>query len=185
MLRLALLLIWLLPATAWAVPWVLDPETRVAVDVSWTGGQVEVRFPRLAGSIDFDERQPQNARARITVSAQDATTGIPVADALMRSEGYLATDRFPEISFELDRLVQTSRSTADIFGRMTLRGVTRPVEFKATVVRYGPAADDPARFEAGFDLTGSVDRRDFGSTGGIPDVAAELPIRIRLMMTSR
>jgi polyisoprenoid-binding protein YceI len=185
MLRLAIFLFWLLPATAWAVPWVLDTGTRVAVDVSWAGGLVEVRFPRLAGTIDFDERQPQNAQARITVSARNATTGIPVADALMRSEGYLATDRFPEIEFELDRLVQTSRSTADIFGRMTLRGVTRPVAFKATVVRYGPAADDPARFEAGFDLEGSIDRRDFGSTGGIPDVSAELPIRIRLLMTSR
>ena len=184
-LRLAVLLIWLFPGAGWAVPWVLDPGTRVAVDVSWAGGLVEVQFPRLAGTIDFDERQPQNARARITVSARDATTGIPVADALMRSEGYLATERYPEIVFELDRLEQTSRSTADIFGRMTLRGVTRPVTFKATVVRYGPAADDPARFEAGFDLVGSVDRRDFGSTGGIPDVAAELPVRIRLLMTSR
>jgi polyisoprenoid-binding protein YceI len=185
MLRLAILLIWLLPATAWAVPWLLDPGTRVAVDVSWAGGLVEVNFPRLSGTIDFDERAPQNARARITVSARDATTGIPVADALMRSEGYLATERYPEIVFELDRLVQTSRSTADIFGRMTLRGVTQPVKFSATVVRYAPAADDPGRFEAGFDLSGMVDRTDFGSTGGVPDVAAELPIRIRLLMTSR
>jgi polyisoprenoid-binding protein YceI len=185
MLRLAALLIWLLPVPGFAVPWVLDPGTQVAVDVAWTGGRVEVRFPRLGGTIDFDERRPQDAAARISVAARDATTGIAIADALMKSDAYLATERFPEIVFELDRLEQTSRSTADIFGRMTLRGVTRPVVFRATVFRYGPAADDPARFEAGFELEGAVDRREFGMTSGFPDIAAELPVRIRLLMTSR
>ncbi len=185
MLRLAVLLFWLLPATAWAVPWVLDPETSVSVEVVWTGGRTEVRFPRLGGTIDFDERRPQTAAARIAASARDATTGVPIADALMRSDAYLATDRFPEVVFDLDRLEQTSRSTADVFGRLTLRGVTRPVTFAATVFRYGPSDADPARFEAGFDLTGTVDRRDFGMTAGLPDIAAELPVRIRLLMTSR
>ena len=50
---------------------------------------------------------------------------------------------------------------------------------------YGPAKDDPDRFEAGFDLSGSVDRTAFGSTGGVPEVAAVLPVHIRLLMTSR
>jgi len=68
---------------------------------------------------------------------------------------------------------------------MTLRGVTRPVTFQAKVFAYGPAKADPARFEAGFDLSGSVDRTAFGSTGGVPDVAAVLPVHIRLLMTSR
>ena len=45
--------------------------------------------------------------------------------------------------------------------------------------------DTIARFEAGFDLSGEIDRTRFGSTGGVPDVAAELPIRIRLLMSSR
>ena len=52
------------------------------------------------------------------------------------------------------------------------------------MIRYGPAQDDPDRFEAGFDLTGSIDRTAFGSTGGLPQVAAVLPVRIRLVMHS-
>ena len=43
----------------------------------------------------------------------------------------------------------------------------------------------PSRFEAGFNLTGSLDRTDFGSTGGLPDVAAVLPVHIRLLMSSK
>ena len=88
------------------------------------------------------------------------------------------------MTFRLDRLTPTSKQTAEVAGRLTLRGVTRPVAFEARVIRFGPAADDPDRFEAGFDLTGAIDRTDFGSTGGLPEVAAVLPIRIRLLMHS-
>jgi polyisoprenoid-binding protein YceI len=183
-LRLALLLA-LMPTLALAAAWRLDPETRIAVDVAWQGATVELRFPRLRGSIEFDETRPEAARARITVSAADVQTGLAPVDALVRSRAYLDTARHPEITFELDQLEQTSRSTATILGRITLRGVTRPVRFEATVFRYGPAPDDPDRFEAGFDLTGTIDRTEFGSTGGLPDVAAVVPVRIRLVMVSR
>lgn len=183
-LRLALV-IWLIPALAFGAAWRLDPATRIAVDVGWQGRSVELRFPRLGGSIEFDERRPETARARIVVSAAAVETGLAPVDALVRSRDYLDTAGHPEIIFELDRLEQTSRSTADIFGRITLRGVTRPVRFTATVFRYGPAESDPDRFEAGFDLTGTIDRTEFGSTGGLPDVASVLPVRIRLVMVSR
>jgi polyisoprenoid-binding protein YceI len=184
MLRVLVLLV-LLPVAAAAAPWRLDPETSVAFDVAWQGGTVEVRFPGLGGEIDFDATHPERARAVISVSARDATTGIAVADALLRSDGYLAADRYPTMTFRLDRLVQTSKQTADIFGSLTLRGVTRPLAFQAQVFRYGPAKDDPARFDAGFDLTGRIDRTEFGSTGGVPEVASMLPIRIRLLMHSQ
>ena len=87
--------------------------------------------------------------------------------------------------FQLDKISQTSKSTAEVDGRITLRGVTRPAVFQAKVFQFGPASDDPARFVAGFDLTGEIDRSKFGSTGGLPDVAAVLPVNIHLVMTSR
>jgi polyisoprenoid-binding protein YceI len=183
-MRLALVLL-LLPVAAAAAPWRLDPATRVAVDVGWRGGVVEVRFPRLSGAIEFDADRPEAARARIAVSARDATAGLAPVDALIRSRDYLDAATHPEIVFELDRLVRTSSETADAVGRMTLRGVTRPVTFAARVIRYGPAAEDPARFEAGFDIAGAIDRTAFGSTGGLPDVAAEIGVRIRLVIASR
>lgn len=175
----------MLPGMALAAPWVLDPETRILVDVAWQGSTVEVRFPAPTGEVDFDETRPEAARARIRVSTREATTGLAPVDALVRSADYLDAAHFPQITFRLDRLVQTSKQTAQIFGEITLRGVTRPARFDATVIRYGPDPADPKRFEAGFDLTGSIDRTEFGSTAGLPEVGAELPVRIRLLMTSK
>lgn len=182
--RLALVLA-LLPAPAIAAPWQLSPETKVAVDVAWEGRVVAVRFPTISGRIDFDEDHPERAKAEISVATGDATTGVAVVDQLVRSPDYLGAAAWPAITFHLDRLTQTSKSTADVAGRIILRGVTKPVAFRAQVTRYGPAEGDPGRFEAGFNLTGSIDRTAFGSTAGLPEVAAVLPVRISLLMSSQ
>ena len=185
MLLRMLAILLLLPALASAATWRIDPGTYIIADVLWRGASVAVNFPAPQGTISFDPERPELAKAELTVAAGAATTGVGPVDALVRSEGYLDSARFPAITFNLDRLIRTSSSTADVEGRMTLRGVTRPVRFAARVVRYGPAEDDPARFEAGFDLTGAIDRTEFGSTGGLPEVPARLPIRIRLLMSSQ
>lgn len=181
MRRFLVLIALCLPSVVVAAPWRLEPDTRVAVDVTWQGAMVEVRFPRLSGWIDFDEVRPEAARASITAHAAEATTGVALVDALVRGRGYLDTVAHPTIVFELDRLTRTSPQTADIEGRLTLRGVTKPVRFAARVTRYEQAADG---FVAGFDIEGVVDRTQFGSTGGLPDVPAELGVRIHLSMRS-
>ena len=63
MLKRLVLILALLPAAAAAAPWQLAPATTVAVDVAWQGRTVPVRFPTLAGQIDFDEDHPERAKA--------------------------------------------------------------------------------------------------------------------------
>ncbi|WP_112322416.1 YceI family protein [Oceanibium sediminis] len=174
-----------LPALALAAEWsVVEPETRVEVDVAYLGSVVTMRFDTVKGAILFDEKHPERAKANILVGTRDVDTGLGIVNALVRSKDYLNTNAYPTIGFRLRKLVQTSKSTADIFGDMTLLGITRPVAFRATVFRYGPSPVDPARFDAGFTLSGAVDRREFGHTEGYPAVAAILPVRIRLLMRS-
>ena len=180
---LALLLL-ALPTAAPAEQWRLDPSTTVTVQVPWQGGTVAVHFPKLSGTIDFDEKAPAEAHATITADAGAATTGVGVVDALLRGEGYLDVAAHPAITFELDQLRQQSKTAADVAGRLTLRGETRPVTFAAKVFRYGPDPANPGRFAAGFDITGSIDRTDFGSTAGLPEVGAVLPVAIHLLMVS-
>jgi polyisoprenoid-binding protein YceI len=185
MLGRLILVLLLLPMAVQAEPWTLDPETEVTVMVPWRGSNVAVHFPTLSGRIDFDETHPERAKATISVAAGDAAAGVAVVDQLVRSRDYLDAGTYPTIAFQLDRLTRTSKSTAEVAGRITLRGVTRPIGFQARVTRYGPAADDPGRFEAGFELDGRIDRTKFGSTGGLPEVAAVLPVHISLYMSSR
>ena len=171
----------LMPGPLLADPWELVPdETSVVVEVGYLGSStLKVNFNTISGVIDFDERNPQATDAEITVKAEDLETGLGFLNTLVRSADYLNVKAHDTITFRLSELVQTSKSTADISGDITLLGVTRPITFKAKVFRYGEGKDG---FEAGFDLSGQVDRRDFGNETGFPQVAAELPIAIRLLM---
>ncbi len=167
-----------------AAGWRLTPETSISVEVSWHGASVEVAFPTVSGTVRFDPADPEATRAKISVATDTATTGFGPFDAVLRSGAYLDSARHPDITFELDRLTRTSPSTGIAGGHITLRGVTRPIRFDVRVLRYGPAADDPSAFEAGFALAGSINRSDFGATGGLPGLGDVLPVRIRLMLRS-
>jgi polyisoprenoid-binding protein YceI len=172
-----------LPALAAAAPWTLDPATTVGAWIEWQGRPIAVRFPGLTGQVEFDARQLERARATLTVPAAAATTGNAVVDAMMRGADYLDARAHPTITFELDRLTKTSADTADVTGRVTLRGVERAVTLKAKVVAFGPTEADPAVMTADFVITGAIDRRDFGSTAGAPELSTTLPLDIRLVMT--
>ena len=114
MLKPLLVVLALLPLPAAAAPWKLDPATTVTTDVGWEGRTVRVRFPTLSGDIEFDEAHPERARASIRVAARDATTGVAVVDSLVRSRDYLGAEQYPTITFQLDKLTQTSKSTAEV-----------------------------------------------------------------------
>lgn len=184
MLRALLIVAILVCGSAQAASWRISPETSVTVLVPWRGLTVTMRFPDISGTVEFDERRPETARADVTVDARSVRTGLPPADKLARSDDFLAAAEHPSIRFRLERLVQTSRSTADVFGRITFRGTTRPIAFTARVFRYGPVEGDPDAFETGFQLDGTIDRTEFGSTGAMGEVPAVLQIRIRLLMAS-
>lgn len=187
MRRLMLLLALCFPAFAQAAPWYLDQsQTKISVQVGYLGAKgVTVRFPSFGGKIDFDAKRPQNAKAVIKVRSTDLETGFGLVNNIVRSKDYLNTRAFPEITFQLDKLEQTSKSAAIITGRITLLGVTRPITFDATVTQYGPSKRNADVFVAGFDLSAEIDRRLFGSTAGVPQVAPVLPVRIKLVMTSQ
>ena len=187
MLKKLLFALLLLPGIADAAPWFIDKnETRIQVEVGYLGNSsLKINFPSFAGVVDFDDSAPQNTDATIKVGTRDLQTGIGFMNTMVQSKDYLNSNQFPDITFKLDRLVQTSKSTADLYGQITLLGTSKPVVFNAKVFRYGPSKRDPAIREAGFNLTTEIDRRLFGSTAGIPEVASILPVRIRLVMTSK
>jgi len=185
MLRSLVLLLVCLANAALAAPWdIVQDQTRIEVDVTYFGSTITMRFERVNGTVDFDAARPQRAKADITVPVAQVETGLGIANGIVKSKDYLNARAYPDIRFQMDRLDRTSESTADIYGQMTLLGVTRPILFRARLFRYSrPQGGGP--FEAGFNLTGQVDRRSYGNMTALGTVSAVLPIRIQLLMRER
>ena len=184
MLRLALILaLW--PALVAAETWRVDlDQTEIRTEVTYLGrAKLGVEFTRFAAAVAFDDAKVGATQAEIAVATSSARTGLGWIDALIRSEDYLNSAQHPEIRFRLDRLQQTSPSTARLTGAGTLLGVTQPLVLDATVFKFGDAAG--GHREAGFNITGTLDRRQFGNQTGFPQVSADLPLNIRLVLTTR
>lgn len=114
---------------------------------------------------------PQNLRAStvdVLVNVQQTRTGLIFATDALKAPSVLDATQHPTIRFVATeiRLGVNGRLSegAQIDGNITLRGVTRPTTFQASLFRIqGSAPDDLSTLTVR--LTGSVRRSDFGADG--------------------
>jgi polyisoprenoid-binding protein YceI len=100
-------------------------------------------------------------RVEGTINVASVNTRDAQRDGHLQSPEFFDAERHPEATIASSEVVP-GRITADL----TLRGVTRPVEFEAKVVEGG---SDPWGHERiGLELTGTIDRREFGIDWNAP-----------------
>ena len=92
----------------------------------------------------------------ITVDAGSIETKNATRDKHLRSADFFQADKFPHITFVVDRL-QPSSEGVTVIGQLTVRSQTRPVTFPARVSVGGSG-------EVRLDAVVRVNRADFGLT---------------------
>jgi polyisoprenoid-binding protein YceI len=81
-------------------------------------------------------------------------------DNHLRSADFFDTEKFPTINFVSKSMTKVSDEDYKLNGDITIKGITRPIEFK---VNYGGQLVDPWGYtRAGFTIEGAIDRFDFG-----------------------
>jgi polyisoprenoid-binding protein YceI len=105
--------------------------------------------PRLSGTVDV--------------------TSIEVKDdnlaAHLQSPDFFDAERHPELRFESDS-IRIDGNDAVVDGRLTIKGQTRPVEARGTIV--GPHEDIAGNTKVGLELTAIVDRTEFDLNWNAP-----------------
>ena len=127
---------WSAPAWADAVRFHVQPEaSEVTFKATSRLMNADGRFHRLAGEIMVDPKDLSTARVTLSIEAASIDTGIGRRDNHLRSEDFFDVRQFSSITFESLRVEGAGRR-ATVFGRLTLRGVTRelavPVEVDLT-----------------------------------------------------
>jgi polyisoprenoid-binding protein YceI len=84
------------------------------------------RFHRFAGEVVVDPADVATARIALSIDAASIDTGIGKRDDHLRSADFFHVERFPAITFESLRVEGAGRR-ATVFGRLTLRGITREI----------------------------------------------------------
>jgi polyisoprenoid-binding protein YceI len=112
---------------------------------------VRGRFSSFGGRIDVTE-SGISAAAVVRVASVD--TGNLIRDQRLRSE-FFDAERFPAMAFVVDRAVPMRNGGWVLRGDISIRGVTRPVELRATAE---PLDDETVRVRA----DGKILRTEFG-----------------------
>jgi len=160
--------------------WSIDAsQSDVRFTVTKLGFQdVAGVFRESEGEIHYDLDRPEASRVRWRVRVASVLTDAPDRDSALQQREYFDAARHPYLEFSSQTARRVDGGRLEVSGRITMRGVTRPIAFVV-----GCASGSPLpRFETDF----TVDRYDFGIAGGT--VMGRLigrTVRVRLVAALR
>lgn len=136
----------LILAVAAATPALAAPETYV-VDGTHTyprfsyshfGYSTQLsRFNKTTGKVVFD-KAARSGSVDILIDAKSVDTGYGTFNEHIQGEDFLDTAQFPTASFKSTKVIFDGDKPASIEGKLTLKGVTRPVTLTVTSFQAMP-----------------------------------------------
>jgi polyisoprenoid-binding protein YceI len=144
--------------------YVIDPgHTRIGF-VARHAMVTKVRgaFNEFEGSGVIDGTDFTKSTGQLTIQAASIDTRNAQRDAHLRSNDFLAMEKYPEITFVATDVRQNGATTLELTGDLTIRGVTNsvtiPFEFE------GAATDPFGNLRVGFEGSAVINRKDYGIT---------------------
>ncbi len=143
--------------------------TRWTVDAAHSEVQFKVKhlmintvtgaFKDYAVTVDSNGTDFENAHVHFEAKVASIDTGIEMRDNHLRSDDFFNAERFPLMTFNSTSMVPTGENTFKLMGDLTIRDVTKPVVLN---VEFGGSIVDPyGNHKAGFEITGTINRKDF------------------------
>lgn len=116
---------------------------------------------------DFDVKVVSNkadfsdAVFELTVKTNSIDTEVEMRDNHLRSADFFNVEKFPTITYKSTSISTTGKNQYKLTGDLTMHGVTKPVSM--TLVYRGSVVNQMNKANtAGFQLTGTIKRSDFG-----------------------
>jgi polyisoprenoid-binding protein YceI len=103
-------------------------------------GTTHGKFAKFDGRIDVDREHPEKSSVMAKIDVRSIDTGIVKRDNHLRSAEFFNVAKFPEITFKSHRVKQTGPQSGDIFGDLTMHGVTKPITLHVRLV--SPMSND-------------------------------------------
>ena len=123
---------------------------------------VNGRFLDVAGEVNFSDKIPTQVRVHATIQSGSLTTDHPLLDQQLKGTGFFDVASHPTIVFDGDAMRTTGIHRAELYGKITLRGVTRPLTFTVTTQ---PDKKGSAGAPGFFQAISRVRRSEFGMGG--------------------
>ncbi|MET0840322.1 MAG: YceI family protein [Marmoricola sp.] len=134
--------------------------------------KVRGSFNEFEGTVQVDGDDFAASSASLTIQAGSIDTRSAQRDEHLRSNDFLGLEEFPQITFVSTAVAQTSPTSLELTGDLTIKGVTNsvtvPFDFE------GAATDPFGNLRVGFEGSVVINRKDYGiswnaalETGGV------------------
>jgi polyisoprenoid-binding protein YceI len=124
------------------------------------GTKVRGRFTEVSGTFTVAEN-PENSTLEAEVQAASIHTNQSMRDDHLRTNDFLDVANYPTLTLKSTGLRRVDESHWVLTGDLTIRGVTKSVDFDLEYLGEGPSMQEGKTVVA-FSATAEIDRRDFG-----------------------
>lgn len=148
--------------TAIQTLWKIDPtHSEVQFKVKHLViSRVTGSFKSYEGQIEADGDHFENAQAIFTADIDSITTNNEDRDNHLKSDDFFNAEKYPQLRFESKNFEKIGEGKYKVTGNMTIRGVTKEVTLD--VIHGGTVTDPYGQTKAGFEVAGSIKRKEFG-----------------------
>jgi|SRR5579885_955366 polyisoprenoid-binding protein YceI len=161
-----------------AETYVLDPQhTYILWHISHFGFTTQSGKWYANGTLILDKDKPQKSKVNATIQVGNIITGIPELDKHLKGGLFFDVEHFPTATFASTKVEMTGKTTANVYGTLTLHGVTKSVVLNVKLNQAGvsPITD---KMTVGFTATTSIKRSDFGISTLLPGLGDNVKIDI-------
>lgn len=135
-------------------------HTTVAFQIRHIFTNMTGKFREFDGIIQIDKASPSASRVEFTIQAASVDTNDAKRDEHLRTADFFDVASHPKLSFKSTSVKPAGKDTYQVTGDLTMRGVTKAVTL--TVAYLGEGKDPWGNEKLGFDVTGTLNRKEFG-----------------------
>jgi len=149
---------------ATATKWVIDPmHSEVQFKVKHLViSTVSGFFKSFEGTLETDGDDFEDADISFALNIDSIDTNQTQRDEHLKSPEFFDAAQYPQITFKSTSFKKTDDEEYELVGDLTVKGVTKSVKLAA---EFGGSTDDfYGNTKAGFEVTGKINRKDFGLT---------------------
>ena len=121
---------------------------------------VEGSFKNVEASIISSKDDFSDAKVELSADVASVNTDNDRRDGHLKSADFFDAEKFPKMTFKSTSFKKTGANTYKVTGDFTIKGVTKTVVLDATL--RGLNTSNPKKTIAGFKVTGTIKRKDFG-----------------------
>tara|TARA_R110000796_G_scaffold77584_2_gene173222 strand:- start:92654 stop:93283 length:630 start_codon:yes stop_codon:yes gene_type:complete len=118
-------------------------------------------FKSFEGGLETEGDKFDGANASFSIATSSVDTNVTDRDAHLKSAEFFDSENHPNMTFK-GVLKHTSGDDYKLVGDLTIKDTTKQIEL--TVEHGGIMVDGYGQTKAGFEITGNINRKDFGLT---------------------